>query len=315
VASYLGLRGTPVDADRVVLTAGTSEAYAHLFRMLADPGECVLVPTPGYPMFGPIAALEGLGVETYRLAWDGAWHLDLADLERALRRDPRAVVVVQPNVPAGSCLDARERDLLAARCAERGIALISDEVFGDFPWAPGRETVPGFLGETRALTFVLGGLSKACGLPQLKLSWICVSGPDPACGEAIDALEWISDLFLSVGTPVQLALPALLRGRPAFRERAARRLERNLAAIAGLERRVPAVTRLGGEGGWSAVLRLPSIRTGEAWAIALLERGVRVHPGEFYDLDGGSHVVVSLLPPPDEFDRALDRLAAEVGEG
>jgi len=296
----------------VVLTAGTSEAYAHLFRMLADPGECLLVPTPGYPMFGPIAALEGIRLEPYRVAWDGAWHLDLGDFERALATGPRGVIVVQPAVPAGSSFDAPERAVIVARCAERGIPLIADEVFAEFPWPPATAAVPGFAGTGEALTFVLGGLSKACGLPQLKLSWIVVSGPEPARRAALEGLEWISDLFLTVATPVQLALPTLLDSRTAFRARVLERLGANLGHLVRLEQRRPEVRRVGGEAGWSAVLQLPARRTGEHWALDLLERGVAAHPGEFYDLEGGAYLVVSLLPPPQEFDRGLAVLEERV---
>jgi aspartate/methionine/tyrosine aminotransferase len=308
VARDLASRGTPVEPGQVVLTAGTSEAYAHLFRMLADPGECLLVPTPGYPMFGPIAALEGIHLEPYRVAWDGAWHLDLGDFARALATGPRGVIVVQPAVPAGSCFDAAERAAIVGACASRGIALIADEVFAEFPWPPAAAPMPGFAGTAGALTFVLGGLSKACGLPQLKLSWIVVSGPEPARREALEGLEWISDLFLTVATPVQLALPTLLDSRTPFRARVLERLAVNLERIALLEQRHPEVRRVGGEAGWSAVLQLPARRTGEQWALDLLERGVAAHPGEFYDLEGGAHLVVSLLPRPPAFDRGLAAL-------
>lgn len=313
VAATLTSRGGAVSPADLVLTAGTSEAYAHLFRMLADPGECLLVPAPGYPMFDPIAALEGVRLEPYRMAWDGAWHLDLGDLDRALEHDPRAVIVVQPAVPAGSCLDAAERNAIVRRCAEREIAVISDEVFADFPWPPATAPVPGFGGTAEALTFVLGGLSKSCGLPQLKLSWIAVSGPEPARREALAGLEWISDLFLTVGTPVQVALPALLPVRASFQRRTRERLAVNLERLERLAQRRPEVRRLGGEAGWSAALRLPARKTGERWALELLERGVAVHPGEFYDLEGGAHLVVSLLTPPAEFDRGLERLEELAG--
>src|SRR5438132_7773028 len=137
VASYYAARGTPVGADHIVLTSGTSESYAHLFRLLADPGDTVLVPSPSYPLFEPIASVTGLKVASYRLAYDGAWHLDVDSLEAAFRgaaSPVRAVVMVQPNHPTGSWLEAAEVLALEERCSEDGAASVADEGFLDFAW-------------------------------------------------------------------------------------------------------------------------------------------------------------------------------------
>lgn len=318
VVSYYAERGASVTVDDLVLTSGTSESYAHLFRLLADPGDAILVPSPSYPLCEPIARLEGLEVEPYRLAYDGAWHLDIASVEAALARQPRAraVVVVQPNHPTGSCLDPGEIAALESACEARGLALISDEVFADFPW-PGRACARGpaarpivsLLGERRVPTFVLGGLSKSCGLPQLKLGWIAACGPERERRALLEGLEWIADLFLTVATPVQQALPRLLELRHDFRRRVRERIAANLEAIDGLIERCPEISLLEAAGGWSAILRVPARRGGEQWALDLLESGVMVHPGHFYDLAGEAYLVASLIPEPAVFAAGLVQLA------
>jgi len=316
VAADASRRCAALDHEDVVLTASTSEAYAHLFRLLADPGDAVLAPAPSYPLVEPIAALEGVRVATYRIVWDGRWHVDRASLEAAMTATPRvrAIVVVQPNHPTGSCLAPDESAWLETLAERHGVALISDEVFADFPWPGVREPLPTLQGARRAPTFVLGGLSKSCGMPQLKLGWILLAGPCTARAQARAGLEWIADLFLSVGTPVQLALPELLAAGAGFRDRARRRVADALARLESFAAERGDVDLLRGEGGWSAVLRLPARHSGEAWALALLERGVVVHPGHFYDLDG-PHLVVGLLQPPDRFDEALRRAGAALAEG
>ena len=221
VAGYYAARGQAVDPERIVLTASTSESYTHLFRLLADPGGTFLVPAPSYPLFEPLAALEGVALRPYQLAYDGAWHLDTHSLEQAFGPDVRGVIAVQPNHPTGSCLDAGERALLATLCERHGAAVVADEVFGDF--ARGQTALPSFVGEARVPTFVLSGLSKVCGMPQMKLGWIVADGPPAARDAALRGLEWIADLFLSVSTPVQVALPRAARGArpvPAARARA-----------------------------------------------------------------------------------------------
>jgi alanine-synthesizing transaminase len=314
VCDYYAGRGATLAPQDVALTAGTSEAYAHLFRMLADPGETVLIPAPGYPLFEPIAALEGVCLERYRLAWDGRWHLDLGRLERVID-GARALVLVQPQLPTGSCLAPGELAAAEALCERHGVAMISDEVFGDFGWNPDRPALPSLLEGTRRVpTFVLSGLSKPCGMPQLKLGWIALAGPDPARREARRGLEWISDLFLTVGTPVQRALPRLLAARHAFQARVRGRIAVNRARLrAGIARR-PELDVLEADGGWVAVLRVPARRSDEDWALELLRRGVVVHPGHFYELEGGCFLVLSLIVEPERFDPAvgvIEELTAE----
>jgi alanine-synthesizing transaminase len=296
-----------------VLTASTSESYTHLFRLLADPGGTFLVPAPSYPLFEPLAALEGVALRPYRLAYDGAWHLDTHSLEQAFGPDVRGVIAVQPNHPTGSCLDAEERALLAGLCERHGAAIIADEVFGDF--ARGGAPLPSFVGEARVPTFVLSGLSKVCGMPQMKLGWIVVDGPDAVREAALKGLEWIADLFLSVSTPVQVALPRLLAARHAFQARVRERVERNLAALDRLVAARPELSVLDAQGGWAAVVRVPRTRSEEEWALGLLRRDVVVHPGHFYDFAGEGYLVLSLIPEPDVFHAGCARIAEFAGEG
>lgn len=308
VAGYYADRGAAVPPEHIVLTASTSESYAHLFRLLADPGGVFLVPSPSYPLFEPLAALEGVRLRPYRLAYDGDWHLDRHSLETAFAGDVRGVIVVQPNHPTGSCLDAEERALLETLCERHGAAIVADEVFGDFP-RPGRDApLPSFAGGSRVPTFVLSGLSKVCGMPQMKLGWIAAGGPAAAREEALRGLEWIADLFLSVSTPVQVALPTLLAAREAFQRRLRARLAANLARLDALIARRPELQVLPAEGGWAAVLRVPRQRSEEEWALGLIARGVVVHPGHFYDIAGEGYLVLSLLPEPAVFDAAVGRI-------
>jgi hypothetical protein len=308
VAAYLVSRGLRAEPGSIVLTSSTSESYVQLFRLLADPGEAVAFPVPSYPLFEPLARAEGIRPRTYRLAWDGAWHLDRGSFAAAAR-GARAVVVVEPTNPTGSCLDAADRAFVESTAEQHGCAIVADEVFGDHPW-PGREALPSWLDAPRRVpTFVLGGLSKLCGLPQLKLGWIVAAGPARARDEALAGLEWLADLSLSVGAPVQAALPALLELRHRFVARVRRRMLKNFETLDALARARPVVSRLPGDGGWSAVLRMPASRTAEQWALALLDRDVAAHPGDFYDFERGEHLVVSLIAAPGDVRTGCAALA------
>ncbi|HEX6736656.1 MAG TPA: pyridoxal phosphate-dependent aminotransferase [Vicinamibacteria bacterium] len=310
VAADFARRGTTVAPEDLVLTASSSEAYALLFKLLADPGDQVLVPRPSYPLFDYLARLESVEAVPYALAYDGEWHLPRHAVEAALTERARAVVVVSPNNPTGSFLKRDEAAGLAELCARRGLALIADEVFADYPLRPDPRRAASLAAESAALSFALGGLSKSCGLPQLKLGWIAVGGPGAQRAAALARLEVIADTYLSVNTPVQVAAPRLLARAAELRAPIAERVRANLvhlrAALAG-----SAGTVLDAEGGWSAVVQVPATRSEEAWAAELLEReGVRVHPGFFFDFPGEAFLVVSLLTPPAAFQEGIARLRA-----
>ena len=297
VAAYYRRHALEIDPAQLFLTASTSEAYAWLFKLLCDPGDHVLVPQPSYPLFDLLAGLESVEVAPYPLRYHGGWYLDVEEVRRALTERTRAILVVNPNNPTGSFLRRDELDGLAALCAERGLALISDEVFADYGFLPDEGRVTTLAGETRALTFVMSGLSKVVGLPQLKLGWIHVGGPPLLRAEAAQRLELIADTYLSVAAPVQHAAARLLSLVDDLGAQIANRVRENRATVA----RAVAGTSLGlldADGGWTAILRVPNTRSEEEWVLALLSAGVLVHPGFFFDLPGQAYLVVSLLVPP-----------------
>jgi alanine-synthesizing transaminase len=309
VAAYLADRGCPAPPERILLTASTSEAYALLLKLLCDPGDELLVPAPAYPLLDLLAGLESVALRRYPLRYDGSWHLDLAALEAAVGPRTRAVVVVSPGNPTGAVLSAGELARLDALCAARGLALLGDEVFADSAPAP----VPGVLGPREGLAFHLSGLSKVCGLPQLKVGWLAAAGPARMVEAALRRLEVIADAYLSVSGPSQLALQELLPARELFLAPLRRRLEENRAALR--EAAVGgAFTPLASGAGWSAVLQVGQTLDEEALCLALLEEDrVAVQPGFFYDFERPGYLVVSLLTPPGSFTEGVGRIARHLG--
>jgi aspartate/methionine/tyrosine aminotransferase len=309
IAELWRSRGLEVPEDRVALTASTSEAYAFLFKLFCDAGDEVLVPAPSYPLFEHLAALEGVRLVPYRLGYDGAWFVDPAPLRAALTERTRAVLVVSPNNPTGSYL---RRDALF-RLAELGLPIISDEVFGEYPLVPDPERARSVLENEDVLVVALDGLSKLAALPQWKLAWMSFAGPGLLVDEALARLELVLDTFLSPSTPIQLALPELLRTRHVAADAIRERLRQNHAALLGACQN-SAVSVLPVEGGWYAVLRLPATRTDEEFALSFLERGVLVQPGYFFDFGDDPHVVLSLLTPESSLAEGVGRLVQAVGE-
>ncbi len=304
-------RGVKVPAARVVLTASTSEAYAILFKLLCNPGDRVLVPAPSYPLFEHLTRLDAVQAVPYRLDYHGVWDVDFASLERAVDERTRAVLVVSPNNPTGSWLKRDELSRLASLCARRGLALVGDEVFCDYPLEPSPIAVASVLEQDEALTFGLAGLSKSAALPQVKLGWMGVSGPEPQVAAALAALELICDTYLSVATPVQVAAAALLASGAAMRAQIGARTRANLDLLRHHASHHPSCGVLRAEGGWYAVVQVPAVQSEEQLVVALLEQDhVLVHPGFFFDFPREAYLVVSLLPPRAVFEPGIRRLLA-----
>jgi alanine-synthesizing transaminase len=309
VAADHNRRGSAIQPEQIVLTASSSEAYGWLFKLLCDPGEAVMVPRPSYPLFEHLTRLEAIESIPYDLEYHGRWEIDFDSLEQRVSACTRAVLVVSPNNPTGSYLKVRELERLFALCADRGLALVADEVFADYRLEAPDDTVADVASRTGPLSFTLGGLSKSVGLPQLKLGWIAVGGDAGSRREALQRLELIADSYLSVSTPVQVAAADLLRHGCGIRDGILRRVRANLSELRRRATQFPATEVLRCEGGWYAVVRVPATRAEEDLVLGLLEHErVLVHPGYFFDFPREAFLVVSLLPPEGVFADAAARM-------
>jgi len=313
VAGYYAERGITHDPGQIFLTTSTSEAYSYIFRLLADPGDSVLVPQPSYPLFDFLAGLNDVRVIPYPLIYDQGWQIDLPTLEKRLEARTRAVLVVHPNNPTGSFVRRSELAELLAFCRSHDMALVADEVFADYSLGADPNRVVSHSGVTEALTFTLSGLSKISALPQMKLAWLVVNGPAQLLRSGLARMEIIADTYLSLSAPLALALPRLLETRRTLQPQILERVKSNLQLLDARLGVTQPASRLAVEGGWYTVLRLPSIRTDEEWAMELARKdGVLVHPGHFYDFSSEGHLVVSLLTERKVFEEGIARILTRV---
>ena len=327
IADYYAERGIQIPPDDLILTTSTSEGYTFLFRLLCEPGDAVLVPTPSYPLFDFLADLQDVKLVPYELVYDHGWQIDFHSLESVLRDQNdkgsgggakcKAILVVHPNNPTGSFVKPAEAAQLARFCAKNNLAIIADEVFLDYSLKTpdsGAVAAPSFASRldadsSQALTFTLSGLSKIVALPQMKVAWIAVSGPDSLKREALNRLEIIADTYLSMNAPVQWAIQAMLEERVDIQRQLIARIQANLAE---LDRQLAGQTlcaRLQVEGGWYVILRVPVTGSDEELAISLLRStGVLVQPGHFYDFARDGYLVLSLITPQEVFVPGIERL-------
>ena len=309
VRAYYSVRNLEADCDRILLTASTSEAYGHLFKLLCDPEDEILIPLPSYPLFEYLASLESVRTVPYWLRYDGSWHIDFEALEGRITERTKGIVVVNPNNPTGSFLKDEETDRLFEIAKRRALPLIADEVFFDYPLTERKGRTRTFVHRDDALSFSLNGLSKVAGMPQMKLGWMVINGPRSERELARERLGLILDTYLSVNTPVQRALPDLMQIGMDVQQQIQRRIRQNLETLQEKLGRSSAHP-LHTEGGWSAIVQLPRTRTEEEWLETLLtEHELVVQPGYFFDMPGEPYLVLSLLTAPVVFDLGVERLA------
>ena len=304
VCQYYADHGAEIDPERIVLTTSSSEAYSNLFKLLCDPGDEILVPQPSYPLFDFLADAEVVRITSAPLIYDYGWQLDLAGLRKQISGRTKAIILVHPNNPTGHFTRLTEATELAAICREHNLALIIDEVFLDYAHAPATQDSSSFATRNLdILTFIVSGLSKIAGLPQMKAAWLIAFGPGSE--EAMERLEVLADTYLSMNAPIQRALPTWLQDRSAIQSQIRQRVLANLAELdrqLAVSPAIQLIHRLAIEGGWYTILRIPALQPDEQTAAALLDRGVWIHPGYFFGMAPRSGwLVVSLLGQPEEF--------------
>lgn len=313
IARWYDQQGTSVEPSQILLASSTSEAYSFLLRLLCNAGDGIAVPKPSYPLFEYLACLNDVACLPYRLEYDGEWHVDWPSLERVLAAGTKALILVHPNNPTGSYFKADEAEHIIKLSKDRDIPLIADEVFGPFQFQEDARRYGSFAGTRDTLTFTLNGISKLAGLPQLKLAWMVVSGPDRLRTEALRRLEIIADTYLSVGTPVQHSLGAILDTCSAMTGRIRDRVKNNFMELTKVFSPSLPASLYGCEGGWSAMLRLPATRSDEEWALELLRtQGVLVYPGQLFDCELPSSIVVSLLPESEVLMEGIRKIVAAI---
>jgi alanine-synthesizing transaminase len=315
ISNYYKSKKIEVDTSNIFLTASTSEAYSFVFKLLCNAGENVLVPKPSYPLFDYLAQLNDVELRHYHLQYDHEWQIDIDSIKNAINQKTKAIVLINPHNPTGMFLKKNEYREIIKIAKENHLALIVDEVFIDYAFQTNEVRISSTAGESEVLTFTLNSISKMVGLPQMKLGWIIINGPQTIIDEAMERLEIICDTFLSVNTPVQVALPKLLGAGKIVQQNILDRIRANYSTLK-TETLNASISLLSSEGGWYGILRVPRTISEEEWALQLLEKkGVYLFPGYFFDFDDDGYLVVSLLVENSVFKKAVREIVELNGEG
>ncbi len=292
IARYYDRSGLIIPADRILLTPGTSLSYWYCFKLLADPEDEILCPRPSYPLFDYIAALSGVKTVSYPLNEARSWEIDLERLESMISTRTRAVVLISPHNPTGRVASAEELEGLAEIAQRHRLALISDEVFGEFLLQPGKTPLAAAF--QAPLVITLNGFSKMFALPGLKLGWMALSGDPVEVSKVMGALELISDTFLPVNEIVQSAVPDIFEKGRKFLEFYVSEIRKRWAVARELLSGAAACSFVEPAGGFYVTIGIGAVDEEEAAERLLVENHILVHPGHFYDIVP-QHLVFSFV--------------------
>jgi len=308
ISDYYLSQGFSVLPDNIFLTSGTSESYSYLIKLLCNPGDEILIPAPSYPLLDFIATLESVEVVPYYLEETGnTWHFSTEQITNQIGKRTKVLLFIQPNNPTGNILSTEEIEALISIAEEYNLAIIIDEVFRDYLFS---NKTPQLLTSSKIPIFTLNGISKTLALPQMKLGWIICSCPDPIRQEVHEALEIIADTYLSVNTPVQIALPDLFKYKDIIQQEVQTRILHNLELakknLSGCSVLTPSIP----EGGWYLILKIndSSLDEEEVVCNLLMKTGVYVHPGSMFRFPEGNYLVLSLLAEEKIFQEGFNKI-------
>ncbi len=301
IAEEYSSRGWAVSPDRVLVTAGTSEAIELALTALVDPGTNVLVPMPTYPLYTAVLAKLGGQPVYYRTDPSQGWTPDLEHLERVVTADTRALVLIDPNNPTGAIYSAEVRRKLIAFAERHGLPILADEVYGDLGY-DGSVPPLGSLAPEAAI-ISLSSLSKGYVAPGWRTGWLAVSNT-ARLDDVVSAMRKLADGRLCSTTPTQFAIPAALKGDRAP-QRALREAMRERAAITtSMLQAMPGMSIVAPRAAFYAMpkLTLPPGTTDEDYVLALLRAtGILVVYGAGFGMPADEgYMRIVFLAAPDE---------------
>lgn len=304
IQSYYTSRGKSINLDQLFLTTGSSESLSFVLKLIADPGDEILIPSPGYPIYEYVGILENVNIKKYNLyrspvsndQWgriECKYQIRINELLHQITNKTKAIVIIQPNNPTGSLLTSNEFEELMDISTKRKITIINDEVFSDYIYK-GAINNQSF---SRGLVITINGFSKTLCLPQLKYSWLYAEGEKVIVDNFVESMEIITDTYLSVNTIVQDIAPEIFAYQKSLQSQIKQRILDNLEIIDKYCQNSKKIRYHHPDGGWYIVLEIANI-SDEEYSIQLLNQyGVYVHPGYMFDYNLENCIILSLIVP------------------
>ena len=294
------MQGVPVESVQVV--TGASEALLALMWLAAEPGANVIIPLPGFTTFSALP--ESLGVETrvYRVRRESGFRIDLDEIKRLADSKTKVILVNNPHNPTGATISHDEMEALHDFTAERGIQLVSDEVY--HPIYHGK---PSKSAARLPHATVISDLSKAFSIAGVRTGWMV---EHDACRRE---QYWTARAYFSVcnTTTGEILSEIAVRSRDVVLGKAQETATRNLKLLeCFVANHRDVLGWIPPQGGMTAFPWLLSGENERPFCQAATERGILLAPGDCFDAP--SHFRLGFAAVGDNFPKALDRFAAFV---
>jgi arginine:pyruvate transaminase len=304
--NYTRQTGRAISPNQFLFLPGTQTALYAAMMTLIDHGDEVLMSDPYYATYeGVIAAAGGIAVPV-KADPDHGFHIEPADLEKAMTPRTRALLLNSPGNPTGAVLNAGEIAAIGKVCAAHDLWIVSDEVYATLTYGNHKFASPFDVPELEKRTVVVSSLSKSHAMPGFRTGWIAAS--EEFCARALPITETMlfgSQPFLedAAAFALQNDFPEVAAQKATY-ERRARVLVEGLRKAKTVSARMP-------EGGMFVMVDVRKTGlTGEEFARRLLaEEAVVTMPGESFGAGGAGHVRVALTVGEDQIAEACRRIA------
>ena len=293
----------------VFLASGVSEAIEIALASLINPGENLLIPSPGYPLYQAVLTKFGAEAVPYYLDESNGWQPDPDEIARRINSRTRGIVVINPNNPTGAVYSREVLSAILDLAARHGLVAFSDEIYSKLVLDPvSHVSLASLAPELPVITF--NGLSKAYLVPGFRIGWGILSGEGSSVADYQKAIGKMLRLRLCANHPEQFAIrPALEADQSHISEMIAK-LRRRRDLIDSLLNSIPGISCVRPQAAFYAFPRLEISGSDQEFISSLIrETGVVVVPGSgFGQQPGTKHFRLVFLPPEETLRQALQHI-------
>jgi tyrosine aminotransferase len=312
IAAKYTTPSAPLTAEDVVICSGCSGALEMSIGVLANEGDNLLLPLPGFSLYQTLCDSKGIHCKYYRLIPKQQWQIDIDHLRSLIDCRTRGIVLNNPSNPCGSVY-SKEHLLEVLKVAEEfHLPIISDEIYGSMVF-PGAQFYPLATLTSTVPILTVGGLAKEYIVPGWRVGWILIHDRHNRLKQVREGIGRLSTLLLGANTVVQGALPEILRDTPqSHREMLVQILYNNSSFLVDRISQIRGLIPIRPHGAMYMMIgidqsKFPEFVDDIAFAKALLaEEAVFVLPGQVFRIKNFMRLVV--CPPLDKLREACDRL-------
>jgi alanine-synthesizing transaminase len=293
----------------IFVTTGASEAIEICLTALANEGENVLIPTPGYPLYGAILAKLNVEENPYYLDEANGWQPSLEDITSKINDKTRAIVLINPNNPTGSLCDEKTMQGIIDLALKYNLVIFADEIYDKLILDGGvHKSIASMNQDVSVITF--NGLSKSYLAPGFRIGWGIVSGRDSVMCKYVEAINKILRARICANHPLQYAVAPALGENQAHLKPVLAKLTRRRDITNERLNAIPGISCVPAGGAFYAFPRLHIKEHDADWVSQLIRAtGVVVVPGSgFGQVPGTRHFRVVFLPTEDVLQKAFDQI-------